>query len=182
MSPAPVKATNAEILAAARAIAAREGDDGLSLNAVAEAVGVRAPSLYKRFANRAALIDEVREGVLAELATLLHLARGRKRGPAAIKAMAAAFRAWAKHEPQLYRLIYAGPSSGASAGAAAALQPVLEEMTAQVGERRALSAARLFTAFLRGFVSMENEGQFNLGGSVDEAFEFGIEAILRGLK
>ena len=53
MSPAPVKATNDNILAAARAIAAHEGADSLSLNAVAEAVGVRAPSLYKRFANRA---------------------------------------------------------------------------------------------------------------------------------
>ena len=49
MSPAPVKASNAAILAAARAIVASEGDEGLSLNAVADAVGVRAPSLYKRF-------------------------------------------------------------------------------------------------------------------------------------
>ena len=76
---------------------------------------------------------------------------------------------------------YANSSSGVSAGTVAALQPMLEEMTALAGERQALSAARLFTAFLRGFVSMENEGQFNMGSSVDAAFAFGVDTILRGL-
>ena len=34
----------------------------------------------------------------------------------------------------------------------------------------------------KGFVSMENEGQFNMGGSVDDAFVFGVDAILKGLR
>jgi AcrR family transcriptional regulator len=182
MSPAPVKASNAAILAAARAIVASEGEEGLSLNAVADAVGVRAPSLYKRFANRAALVEEVRESVLADVASIMRDARGRKRGAVAIRAMASAFRSWAKAEPRLYHLIYASPPSGLSPAAQAALVPVLEDMTALAGERRALSAARLFMAFLRGFVSLENEGQFNMGGSVDEAFNFGVDTILKGLR
>ena len=45
----------------------------------------------------------------------------------------------------------------------------------------ALSAARLFTAFLHGFATMENGGEFKMGGSVDAAFGFGLEAILGGL-
>jgi AcrR family transcriptional regulator len=181
VSPAPVKATNDDILAAARAIVARAGAENLSLNAVAEMVGVRPPSLYKRFASRAALIEAVREGVLGEVASVLMAARKGRGGSAAVKAMARAYRAWAKGEPHLYRLLFAGPAVGVTAGARAATAPVLDAMRPVVGERDALSAARLFTAFLHGFVSMEIGGEFKMGGSVDVAFAFALETILRGL-
>ena len=182
MSPAPVKASNDDILAAARAIAAARGGESLSLNEVAETVGIRAPSLYKRFANRAALMEAVRESVLADLATLLRKAQRGQNGPAAVKAMAGAYRAWARREPHLYRLIHAGPSAGVTDAARTATAPVLEEMTALVGARDALSAARLLTAFLHGFVTMEIGGEFKMGGSVDAAFAFGLETIIKGLK
>jgi Tetracyclin repressor-like, C-terminal domain len=44
-----------------------------------------------------------------------------------------------------------------------------------------MSAARLLMAFLHGFVSMELAGAFRLGGSVDDAFAFALDAILAGL-
>ena len=179
MSPAPAKATKDEIVLAALDIVSRQGAAALSLAAVADAVGIRAPSLYKRFSNRAALMSDVRDRVLNELGRRLRDAQRHKSGPAAVKAMAAGYRSWAKHEPHLYRLVHAGlPLTPA---ASAATEPVLEEAAALAGAKHALSAARLLTAFLHGFVTMENEGEFKMGGSVDAAFTFGLEAIIRGL-
>ncbi len=179
MSPAPAKATKDEIVLAALDIVSRHGAAALSLTAVAEAVGIRAPSLYKRFSNRAALMSDVRDRVLIDLEQRLRDAQRHKRGPAAIKAMAAAYRSWAKHEPHLYRLVHSGLPLTAAASAATA--PVLEEASALAGAKHALSAARSLTAFLHGFVTMENDGEFKMGGSVDAAFAFGLEAVIRGL-
>ncbi len=182
MSPARAKATTDEIVAAALDLIARNGGEALSLNAVAEAVGIRAPSLYKRFSNRAALMNAARDRVLVELAGRLRDAQRHKRGSAAIKAMAAAYRTWAKREAHFYRLIHSSAASPLTDSAAAATEPVLEEVSALVGQRHALSAARLLTAFLHGFVTMENDGEFKMGGSVDAAFAFALDAIIRGLE
>ena len=51
-----------------------------------------------------------------------------------------------------------------------------------VGIERALEAARLLTAFVHGFVSMEIAGAFRLGGDVDRAFRYSLDAIIAGLQ
>ena len=45
-----------------------------------------------------------------------------------------------------------------------------------------LPAARMLTAFLHGFVTMEIDGAFHLHGDVPRAFEFAIAKILAGLE
>jgi hypothetical protein len=39
----------------------------------------------------------------------------------------------------------------------------------------------MVVAWLNGFVSMEQAGAFRLGGSIDEAFDYGIDRILVGI-
>ena len=51
--PTPSRTSTAEIVAAGRAILEAEGFEGLTMQRVAAAVGVRAPSLYKRVDGRA---------------------------------------------------------------------------------------------------------------------------------
>ena len=182
MSPAPAKVTRGEIVLAALDIISRRGGEALSLTAVAEAVGIRAPSLYKRFSNRAALMTEVHDRVLADLGRRMRDAQRHKQGAAAIKTMAGAYRAWGKREPRHYQLLHSASALAQSETANAAIEPVLEATTALVGERNALAAARLLTAFLHGFVTMENAGEFKMGGSIDAAFAFGLDAIIRGLE
>jgi hypothetical protein len=47
---------------------------------------------------------------------------------------------------------------------------------------RALEAARLLTAFVHGFASMELAGAFRLGGDVDAAYRYAIDAIVVGVR
>ncbi|WXK68854.1 TetR-like C-terminal domain-containing protein [Nonomuraea sp. N2-4H] len=45
-----------------------------------------------------------------------------------------------------------------------------------------MEAARTVTAWATGFIDMELNGLFRMGGDVERAFEYGLAAILRALK
>jgi AcrR family transcriptional regulator len=180
LSPTRAKTTDEDVVAAARKIIAKQGVDALSLREVATAVGVRAPSLYKRFADRSDLLDAVRDDLLRDLARALAKVRSGESPSERLLAMARAYRRFGLAQPRLYRLIFA---SGGEPSAAArdAVSPVLADFGEIVGREHALSAARALTAFLNGFVTLEINGSFQLGGSIDDAFEFGLKSLLAGL-
>lgn len=153
------------------------------MQAVAEAVGVRAPSLYKRMRDRDQLVQLITEATLRELMVTLRNAAGSDAG-LALPSIARAFRDFAHQYPLTYGLLF-GPSPGVARVApelnAAAVAPVLEAARALAGPDEALSAARTVVAWAHGFVSMELAGAFRLGGDVDAAFEYGIDALQRAL-
>ena len=68
MSPARARTSYDDIVAAGREILEAGGLDAVTMLAVAERVGVRAPSLYKRFADRGALIAAIGAAALKDLA------------------------------------------------------------------------------------------------------------------
>ncbi len=80
----------AEIVGAAREILEREGPDGLTMRRLAEAMGIRAPSLYKHVQSKedleALLMAEAFRGMGAELHGVDHdrparAGRRRRRSP-----------------------------------------------------------------------------------------------------
>jgi AcrR family transcriptional regulator len=182
--PARPKTTEAQIVQAACQLIERKGRDGFSMNDVAEAVGIRAPSLYGRFKDRASLLGAVELHVCAELADLLKetILAGDPAGT--LMAQAKAIRHYAKSNPHRYSLLFDIRSvlteEGMSARAAG-VAPLLPSLAALAGEEHAFAAARVLVPFLHGFVSMELANAFRLGGGLDAAFEHGVSVILRGL-
>ncbi len=65
--------------------------------------------------------------------------------------------------------------------AARASEPVLRLGRRLAGDEHALEAARTVTAWATGFISMELNSGFNLGGDVDAAWEFGVTRVLRAI-
>jgi AcrR family transcriptional regulator len=181
VSPAVAKTSDAEVIACARELIERHGSEALSMRDIARAIGVRAPSLYKRFANRTALLLAVDIQVMDEAAQVLTGAARGASPTARLRAIAHAYRRYARAHPRLYQLVYSGRTPRDPAATAArqrAVMPAVLEFGALVGEARALAATRVLWAFLHGFVSMENVGEFRLGPGIDDAFRLGLEVVI----
>ncbi|MGW9167985.1 TetR/AcrR family transcriptional regulator [Agromyces sp. NPDC055658] len=181
--PAPDRTSLEEIIAAGRTVVESAGLDGLTMQAVADRVGVRAPSLYKRVRNRGALVALVAEATVHDLAARLDSAApsggDARRG---LVGLARELRTFAHECPVAFGLVFAPGGGGVSQGVlTAASAPVLRVATALVGESDALPAARTITAWANGFVTMELAGAFRLGGDVDRAFDYGVERLAEAL-
>ncbi|MGO9829305.1 MAG: TetR/AcrR family transcriptional regulator [Myxococcaceae bacterium] len=182
--PALAKTSTAEVIAAARKLIAKHGVESLSMQAVADAVGVSAPSLYKRFADRSDLVSAVFEELLVGLAERQRAVANTGSPEGDLRAMAHALRAYAHRQPHLYALLVSGrlPSTPVAAARNAAVVAPLLDRVQRLGEvTHALDGARLLTAFTHGFVSMELAGAFRLGGDTDRAFAFGLDRVLASL-
>jgi AcrR family transcriptional regulator len=184
MSPAPARTSNDAIAAAARRILETEGLPAVTMRAVADAVGVKGPSLYKRVPDRAALLRIVAEGVAADLERTLSLAAGDNDPRKGITSAVAAYRAFVRNNPNGYRLLFADlpPDALPDPGRLAALgAPLVAAASGLAVDADALAAARTIVAWAHGFVTMELAGAFQLGGDIESAYSFGIEAILAGV-
>lgn len=197
--PTPERTSVPEIVAAATVILERGGLDAVTMQAVAAAVGVRAPSLYKRVRDRDALIGLVAEGVARDLGAALDAAalRGAERDGAGgdrasagrgrrarIEAFAHAVRGFAKARPESYSLLFARLPESAQpdpAVLAGSIAQVLRLTGEAAGQERALDAARTLTAWVHGFVSIELAGRFRMGDDVDRAFAFGAARLAEAL-
>ena len=87
----------------ARELLEADGPDAVSMRAIAERMGIRAPSLYKHVPDKAALETHLIAAALTELGDALRAA-----GPE-LADLAAAYRSWAKAHPHLYTLATAQP-------------------------------------------------------------------------
>jgi AcrR family transcriptional regulator len=87
--PAHAQTSTAAIVTAGRQLLEDRGMDALTMHDVADAVGVRAPSLYKRIRGRADLFRLILEDVADELTSALDAAAGSGDPVADLRAMAA---------------------------------------------------------------------------------------------
>ena len=181
--PSPAKTSNAAIILAARQLIERHGAGNMTMKVLAARVGIRAPSLYKRFNGRGSILGIVEQELFNDLGERLALAlKGRKERK--LHAACQAYRAFAHKHPNAYRLMFSATSLQGDEGErirTKATQPVIEYLTDQVGPANALTASRAFTAFLHGFISMELRGAFHLKGDVEQAFLYGVEALEAGI-
>lgn len=175
--PTPDRTSLDAIVITACDLLERDGLTGLTMRAVAGRVGVRAPSLYKRVQSRDQLIRLVAEATLTELTDRLTAA-------VSFVNIANSFRAFGKERPAAFHLVMMPgtgvPIAGQQFGAAAS-ESILRVARELAGEKQALAAARTLTAWAVGFISMELNDDFRLGGDIDDAWEFGMTRVIESI-
>lgn len=184
MSPARARTSNTEIVAAGRALLESGGLGAVTMQAVAARVGVRAPSLYKRFPSRGALIAAIATATLEELGEQLAPLSREPDAAAGLRKLALTYRAFAWANPRAFELLSMNLPIDWRASVedtARATSTVLTLAERLVGQEQALEAARLITAFANGFIAMELAGAFRLGGDVGESYRYGVNAIIGAL-
>jgi AcrR family transcriptional regulator len=182
--PTPARTSVDQIVTAGREILEAEGIDGLTMQAIAARVGVRAPSLYKRVQSRNDLLRLVGNDAARELTDGLDAAATTGDARQDLDALARTFRDFARRSPGAYSLLFAPLPDDARADpewSERASAGVLRATERLAGTDDALEAARTVVAWANGFIAMELAGAFRLGGDVDRAFDFGIDHITRAI-
>src|SRR5579862_5928488 len=181
--PAHAQTSTGAIVAAGRHLLEERGADALTMRDVADAVGVRAPSLYKRVRDRSDLVRLILEDVADELIAALDAAATTGDPGTDLRAMTWAYRRFARANPVAYALMYAPQTvpgeTERSVRSSATLLRTVEEL---VGPQQALPAARMLVAWANGFITMELAGAFRLGGDIEQAWTFGLDQILAAIR
>ena len=170
--PTPERTSLDEIVSAAARLLETGGGAAVTMQAVAQDVGVKAPSLYKRVRDRETLLGLVGGAAADDLTARLEAASG-------IEDQLLVFRRFAHERPEAFRLLFTATVDADKLAATSA--PVLRATSATVGADHALDAARLLTAWATGFVTMELAGAFRLGGDLDDAYDYGIAHLVGSL-
>ncbi|WP_448333817.1 TetR/AcrR family transcriptional regulator [Streptomyces sp. DSM 41534] len=133
------KQTREEAKAVALAQLSESGTAGISVNAIAKAMGMTGPALYRYFASRDELLTELITDTYRDLAETLARAVADAAPADRFRALARALRDWAKRQPDRYLLIYGTPVPGYHAPPetteiAAGLMRTIFDACATVGE------------------------------------------------
>ena len=164
-----------EIAAAAREILEDEGPDALTMRRIAERLGIRAPSLYKHFPDKAALEAAIISAAFEEQAEAFERAVEGSDDPLA--ALGAAYRRFALAHPHLYRLMTDRELRRDL------LTPGVEDRAGLTIYRAAgedTDRARAAWAFAHGMAMLELTNRFPPGADIDAAWREGIRAFRHG--
>jgi AcrR family transcriptional regulator len=180
--PAHAQTSTAAIVAAGRRLLEERGVDALTMHDVAVAVGVRAPSLYKRVSGRSDLLRLILEDATDELISTTDAAAASGEPAADLRAMVAAYRRFAHSNPVVYTLMYMPHSPPGATERSERSSVTLLRIVAELADpQHALLAARMLVAWANGFITMELAGAFRLGGDVEQAWTFGLDQILAAI-
>jgi AcrR family transcriptional regulator len=169
-----------EVVAAARVVLERDGADGLTMEAVASELRIKAPSLYKHVAGKGAIELELVALALDEMGQALHdaladpgLGGAGPGSPDRVATLLAAYRRHALDHPDLYRLATAGPLPRHL------LPPGLEDRAGEpfltvTGEPH---RAQALWAFAHGMVILELDGRFPADSQLDVTWRAGASAF-----
>ena len=134
--PTPSRTSTEQIVASGRAILEAEGFEGLTMQRVAAAVGVRAPSLYKRVDGRGELVRLITVDVSLDLSRALEAAASSGDPAKDLAAIALAFRRFAHAWPEAVRAALPPAARGLANGPRPRLARVREAVRDGRGDRR----------------------------------------------
>jgi AcrR family transcriptional regulator len=165
----------AEIIAAARDLLETEGSDALTMRRLGQALGIRAPSIYKHLPGKHAVEVALIEACLSEVGEALHQAVGDPRSPgsSAVARLLATYRSESLARPNLYRLATSGRLPRDE------LTPGLEEWAGQpwflvTGDP---FLAQAMWSFAHGMVILELDHRYPDGSDLDRTWQAGADAF-----
>jgi AcrR family transcriptional regulator len=168
LTPLTPRAT--EIVSAARGLLEEGGPEALNMRGLADRIGIRAPSLYKHFPDKAALELALIEQAFAEIGTALYAAVAAEQPTLELLR---AYRAYATANPNLYRLATAGPLPRER------LAPGLEDWAGApfyLATGNSHRAQALFS-FAHGMVILEIDDRFPDDSDLDRTWNAGVQAF-----
>ncbi len=188
MAPRPGLDT-ARVVQAAAGLVNKAGLESLTLNRLAEVLGVQTPSLYNHIHGLPGLRRELAVLSTRRLGQCLAEAAIGRSGPEAVAAMAQAYRVYIKENPGLYE---AGLRASGTQRAPDERLKAAEELVVQVGlavlssfelsGAEALHALRAFRSLVHGFATLEVAGGFGLALDCDESFRRLVEMFVHSLQ
>jgi AcrR family transcriptional regulator len=161
-----------EIVQIARQLLEREGLAALSMRRLGDQIGIRASSIYEHLRDKDALEAALISLGFEEQAELFAQAVQGSTDP--IASLTAAYRDFARHQPNLYRLMTEQALRRdllAPGVEEAAAMPLLQ---ATGGDRE---QARAIWAFAHGMVILELNGRFPPGADLDTTWRKGTESF-----
>jgi AcrR family transcriptional regulator len=171
MSPRPTRV--AQTVVAARRLLEEQGPGALTMRRLADALGIRAPSLYKHFAGKAAVELAVIEDALFDLGDATHRALHEAGTAGPLWSLLTTYRTYCLAHPNLYRLAASGhfPRESLPAG--------LEEwagnpwfVVTQDSHR-----AQALWSFAHGMVILEMDDRYPPGSDLDRTWQAGAAAF-----
>ena len=173
------------IVNAALSFLDREGWDALTINALANHLGTKGPSLYNHVDSLDDLRRTVRMRVIGDIIEMLNtVGQGRTREDAVL-VMAGAYRSYAHHHPGRYsaftRMPFGDDDPEYSEATRAAAGPVIAVLESYGLEgEKAFYAALEFWSALHGFVLLEMTGVMD-GVDTDAVFTDMVVRLARGM-
>ncbi|WSP86767.1 TetR/AcrR family transcriptional regulator [Streptomyces sp. NBC_01235] len=156
-----------EIATAARSLLEEAGPAALTMRALADHLGIKAPSLYKHFPDKHAVEVELTAQMLEETAAALEAADS-------LTALAEAYRTYALAHPHLYCLATERPLPRAALPLGLEDRAAMPLLRACGGD---LDLARATWAFAHGMVILEIHGRFPDDADIPAAWNRGLKAL-----
>jgi AcrR family transcriptional regulator len=162
-----------DVLAAARSVLEVEGPDALTMRRLGDELGIRAPSIYKHFPDKASLETAIIEEALAEIGAALHHAVRHPGRRAVVASLLTTYRRFSLDHPHLYRLSTRGALNRTD------LPLGLEDWA---GEPFLIATgdphrAQALWSFAHGMVILEIDGRFPEGADLDRTWRAGAAAF-----
>lgn len=173
------------VVTEAAALADEHGAAAVSLAAVAGRLGVRVPSLYKHVAGLDDLQRRIALAGIIDLTEVLGAATVGRSGGDALRACAAAWRAYAREHPGRYAAVQRAPDPADTELATAGdrlTRLVLAVLRGYgLDEDETVHATRAVRSALHGFVTLEAGGGFGLPQDVDTSYDRLVELLDAGM-
>ncbi|MCR5099447.1 MAG: TetR/AcrR family transcriptional regulator [Lachnospiraceae bacterium] len=164
----------------------KDGFMNLSIKAIADRLGIKPPSLYKHFQGG---LVEIKDAIMVYGWNFIDIkiaksAVGKSREEG-LKAMCYALREFAHEHPGVFEAICWHNSYTSelnhemTKGVVSSLYSILDPL--EFSEVNKMHVLRSLRGFVEGFSMLELHGSFGDKISLDESFEYGVDALISGI-